>query len=75
MNNTIELYSGYKQKIDQHLYSQIIRLEDIIDKINNLNNEGSIVDTFKGKSPNIKLLIIILFIIMIGFCLIKFFLY
>lgn len=63
LKNTIELYTGYSQKIDSHLSNQIYYLESIIDKINNINNEESIVDIFRINMPNIKLLILMFFIL------------
>jgi hypothetical protein len=63
LKNTIELYTGYSQKIDSHLSNQISYLESIIDKINNINNEESIVDIFRINMPNIKLLILMFFIL------------
>tara|TARA_B100000424_G_C22943892_1_gene502250 strand:- start:2725 stop:3354 length:630 start_codon:yes stop_codon:yes gene_type:complete len=71
LKNTIDLYIGYKQKIDSHLSYQINYLEEIIDKINNINNEGSIANIFRIKFPNIKFLLIILFLSILSISLIK----
>lgn len=73
LNNTIDLYKGYKQKIDSHLYYQIKYLEDVIDKINNINNENSIANIFTNKFTNIKLLLLLLFLFISIICLLKIF--